>query len=287
MKVVKAVFALLLSLVILLCCTWFLAASALSHVLEPSVMGGILAGLDLSGIVDEVLASGMTGLDELTQRLVSSDAVTACISDYIQAYVESILYGTSEPVITGWELEPVLEDALNELAAGDLSPEDALLVMGMQLVVPQLSEQIAGYIQAAVPSRAELLGQLGLSEELLADMLYLIGPTVRTILLVFGAVSALIVMLLYLRRGGGFFWNGTVIALSGAICSAGGAAAKIAIGSSLSPYGLASLTDILLKAFLLRGGLAFGIGTALLLIGAICRTAAAEKRPAASPRHGR
>ena len=184
MKFVKAFFAVIFSLLLLLCCTWFLAAGAVSHILERDVLSPVLAELPLDSLVENVMSGSLTDLDDLSRSLMSTDAVTDYISDFIRSYAEALVFQDPEPEVTGESLSPVMEEAIEELLnSGTLSAEDSLILAGMQLVVPQLSGEIAGYVEAAIPSRAELLSQLGLSEELLSDLLYLIGPSIRNILL--------------------------------------------------------------------------------------------------------
>ena len=286
MKFVKAFFAVIFSLLLLLCCTWFLAAGAVSHILERDVLSPVLAELPLDSLVENVMSGSLTDLDDLSRSLMSTDAVTDYISDFIRSYAEALVFQDPEPEVTGESLSPVMEEAIEELLnSGTLSAEDSLILAGMQLVVPQLSGEIAGYVEAAIPSRAELLSQLGLSEELLSDLLYLIGPSVRNILLGFSVFSALIIFLLYLKRGGGLIWNGVLFAFIGVVFAIGGIVLGTMLRAPLAAYGITSLAGVVQNAFLVRGGIVCVVGVVLLLIGVICRTFASK--PAVSrPRHG-
>ena len=286
MKFVKAFFAVIFSLLLLLCCTWFLAAGAVSHILRRDVLRPALDAVPLDGLVESVMEDTLTDLDDLSRSLMSTDAVTEYISDFIRSYAEALVFLDPEPVVTGEALTPVMEDAIEELLdSGTLSVGDSLLLTGMQLVVPQVSAEIAGYVEAAIPSRPVLLSQFGLSEELLSDILFLFGPSVRNILLGFSIFSALIILLLYLKRGGGLIWNGVIFAFIGVVFAVGSVVLGTAIRMPLSVYGLSSFAALVQNAFLTRGAVVCVIGIVLLLIGIICRTNS-RKPAAARPRHG-
>ena len=286
MKVVKAFFAVIFSLVILLSCTWLTSASAISHVLQRKVLEPVLDSLDLESLIGSVLSDGMTGMDDLTRSLMTTDAVTDFAADFAGEYLDALVFDDPEPVLTGDTLAPVIGEAISELQnAGNLSAEDALILAGMQFAIPQLAEEIASYAAAAIPSKDALLSQLGVPEDLLQDLLYLIGPQVRNILLGFTIVSALIILLLYLKRGGGLIWNGILFSLIGIICVIGGIVLRCILIAPLAAYHLSALANTVQNAFLTRGGIVCGIGLLLLLIGIIWHSVT-PKKAAPAPRHG-
>ncbi len=288
MKVIKAIFAILLSAVVLLSGAWYLAASAVSHLADRSVLDPMLDQMDLSAPIAQVMDSSLDGMDDLTRQLIATEAVGWYIEDFISEYIDAILFEDALPWASGEALEPVLYAAIEELQTAGVSDTDALLLEGIALMVPQLAAQTAQMVNAAIPSRDALLGQLGLSSELLADLIYLAGPTVQTIVLVFALIAGFVILLLYWKRGGGFLWNGILFAILGAVCAIGGIVLRSMASQALSAYGLLPLASAMQQAFLIRGGIAFAIGVVLLLIGILIRANA--KPPAPPParrvRHG-
>ena len=291
MKAIKAIVAVLLSVAILLSALWVSAASSFYAVLRRDTMEQLLAEADLSEAIYSA-ADGITeGMDELTGRLLKTPTVRRYLDEAASTYCVYLLYGEPSLSVRGSDLEPVLSGALSDLEAEhSLTALEELGIEGLRLILPQVSEELASQIRSYIPSRTLLLAQVGLTPQTLEDILYLFGPSVRTILTVFSAVLSLVILLLYRKRGVFLYWWGTLAILPGIGCAVLGIVLNSAIRIPLATYGLENVSSAFLRAFLVRGSILMILGAVLLILGAVIGAAVGQKTEKATaetsrPRH--
>ncbi len=284
MKVVKAIVALLLSAAVFLSAIWISAASSVYAVLRRDAMEHLLDETDLSDAIYSAAGNITEGMDALTGRLIETPSVRRYLDEAAGTYVIYLLYGEPSLSVRGSDLEPILSGALSDLESeGSLSSLEKLEIEGLRYILPQVSEGLAAQIRSYIPSRTLILAQVGLTPQTLEDILFLIGPSVRNILTAFAVILALIIFLLYRKRGSFLYWLGTLAILPGIGCVVLGILLNGAIRDPFAAYGLAGISAAFLRAFLIRGSILMILGAVLLILGAVIGASAGRRNDLSDP----